>query len=100
MIGYQAGILAGIKYKRDWWLESKHGPEELQIRWAFMAPCAVHGGESTVQYGRWWVLDLSATPDAVVKTAYAAALMCEQHEAMEHFLYNGNRIFDPHRSIA
>ncbi len=34
--------------------------------------------------------------DEIVKTAYAAFKACVEHEVMEGFLYNSERVFNPH----
>lgn len=50
-------------------------------------------------FGRWWHVPDGTTPDAIVKTAYAAARLILEHELMESFRYDGVRIFDPHHDL-
>lgn len=39
------------------------------------------------------------TESDLVRLAYRTALETEMHECGEHFLYEGQRIFDPHRDV-
>ena len=36
----------------------------------------------------------------VVKTAWVCAKLIVEHELMEAFLFDGNRVFDPHKTVA
>jgi hypothetical protein len=85
-----------IKYK-DWRLVVHTAP--MSIQWSWSAPCTVNGGGPQPWTSRRWLIEPDATPEVVVKTAFAAAKMAEEHECAENFLFDGVRLFDPHRSV-
>jgi hypothetical protein len=70
----------------------------LWLQWVFFAPCA-ETGEACRQSGRKWRVSHYATPDEVVKTAFAAVLFALEHEARETFTYRGETIFHPHTDV-
>lgn len=68
------------------------------IYWQWLAPCNVNGGPAVWQRGRdWYVAGMSE--DAIIKTAYAAIKMAEEHELMENFRVDGVMVFNPHTPI-
>lgn len=84
--------LSKIRYK-DWEFVTWTDPEYnnfLQIQF-------VVNGER--QFCRIWYLDPSLTAAGIVKTAWAAVLAAEEHEARENFKYFGKRIFSPHFDV-
>jgi len=90
-----------IRYK-DWMLQttgSGYGSTsgDIYIHWVWSAPC-VNGGNVSIQHSREWVVT-ACDEEAIVKTAFAAAKMAEEHECAENFNYKGRRIFDPHRKL-
>jgi hypothetical protein len=96
MIGYITETLFKVKYKPGFWVERcqfEHGV--IGLRWATVAPCSVTG---VVQpwYGRWFGVDMDATPDQVVKTLLLAIKQFEEHECLEHFKFDGKCVVDPH----
>lgn len=56
-------------------------------------------GKLLIGTGRWWIVPQDTTVSGVVKTAFAAAKMILEHELMESFKWQGNRVFDPHNSV-
>jgi len=72
--------------------------EGFLIRTTFKRPDR-DSGEVQRGYGRWWHVPYDASESAIVKTAYAAARLILEHELMESFRYEGNRIFDPHHDV-
>lgn len=68
------------------------------IRTTFRRPDRDSGVIAT-GYGRWWHVPPDVTPSGVVKTAFAAAKMILEHELMESFRFEGERLFDPHHTI-
>lgn len=55
--------------------------------------------DGDVWRGRKWRLSKHMTPSEVVQTCLKAVLTAEEHEAREHFLYQGRAIFGPHINI-
>ncbi len=51
-------------------------------------------------FGRRWFVEHGSTESGLVKTALMAVLALAEHEVREHFLYQGRRPFDPHKSVA
>jgi hypothetical protein len=49
--------------------------------------------------GRQELINIGASVSGVVKTAWLLADLIVRHELMEAFLYRGNRVFDPHKSV-
>lgn len=68
------------------------------IRTTFMRP-DVNSGDIEKGYGRWMYIPDNISTDGLVKTAWLCAELIVKHELMEAFLYEGKRIFDPHKSI-
>lgn len=66
----------------------------LQIE--YQAPEPHGGGEVKSWRGRKWYLSEYMTDDEVVKTAYLAVRTAVEHEVMEGFLLDGQRVFNPH----
>ena len=102
-------ILLNITWKpsnvdMDWKWEVKklisepNFDEGTLIRTTFKRP-DTHTGEIGVGYGRWMYVPPNVTEDGVVKTAWLCAELIVRHELMESFLFDGNKIFDPHKSI-
>jgi hypothetical protein len=58
-----------------------------------------HTGEIGTGAGRKEFVPHGATESSVVKTAWLLAEMIVRHELMEAFLYDGVRLFDPHRTV-
>lgn len=84
-----------IAYK-DWQfiidIES-YGAPYLQIR--FEDPTMT----PTTQYCRKWLLYPTMNVDDFIRTAWAAVLQAEEHEARERFAYKGRHVMSPHLSI-
>lgn len=91
-------VADSIRYK-DWspTVQMMHSGGRVLFWWQWLAPC-VNTGERKLQESRKW--DITGfDEEAIVKTAFAAAKMAEEHECAENFNYQGRRIFDPHRSL-
>lgn len=69
------------------------------IRATFTRP-DTHTGVLGRGHGRWEFIDIGASESGVVKTCWLLAELVVRHELMEAFLYQGRRIFDPHRTVA
>jgi hypothetical protein len=65
------------------------------IQCSYQAACTVTGKDA-VWKGRKWYLSDHMTPDEVVKTCYAAFKAAVEHEVMEGFHFDGQRVFNPH----
>jgi len=65
------------------------------IQCEYLAPCSVTGNETRWR-GRKWYLSDHMTDDEVVKTSFAAFKATVDHEVMEGFLFDGQRVFNPH----
>lgn len=71
----------------------------FSVRTTFMRPDA-NSGEIEMGYGRWMYVPDNISKDGLVKTAWLCAELIIKHELMEAFLYDKNRIFDPHKSLS
>jgi hypothetical protein len=56
-------------------------------------------GKIATGYGRWWHVPHDVTESGIVKTAFAAAKLILEHELMEAFRVDGDRVFDPHHDL-
>jgi hypothetical protein len=65
------------------------------IQCIYEAPCTITG-EAKLWHGRKWYLSDHMTEDEVVKTCYAAFKAAVEHEVMEGFTFEGQRVFNPH----
>ncbi len=65
------------------------------LRVVMFAKCTV-SGEEDLQRGRWLVVEDPTDEAEVVRTAYQALGMFQQHEFQENFKYKGKVVFDPH----
>lgn len=86
-----------VEYK-DWefnvGVESSGAPF-LQI--VFEDPTQPAGART--QYCRKWLLYRTMNQSEAVRTAWAAVLQAEEHEARERFRYRGRRIMGPHFDV-
>ena len=96
-------IVKNVQYK-DWVLRySAHAPawpedSYFLLWWQFTSvdytdPARVVG----LWDGRKHHVPAFASEEQVVRTAFLAAKLCEEHEAAEAFNYAGVRVFDPHK---
>lgn len=60
--------------------------------------CAVTG-EAAPWQGRAWPVSLDTTNADIVQTAFKAILTAVEHEVREQFLFQGERVMDPHRDM-
>lgn len=60
--------------------------------------CAV-SGEPAPWSGRAWPVDYTITNGDLVQTAFKALLTAVEHEARELFLFQGEQVMNPHRSM-
>lgn len=90
-------IVSQVQYKH--WaivVREKHNVPFLRVEfWAE----STKTGEQELQVGRPWMLTGDMTDDQVVRTALAAVLAAEEHEAREQFTFGGRPIFGPHMSL-
>lgn len=82
----------------DWKWEVKYVDGGHLIRTTFQRP-DINTGEVGTGYGRWMHIPDGTTKEGIVKTAWLCAELIVRHELMESFLFDGNKIFDPHKSI-
>jgi hypothetical protein len=80
----------------NWEVESIDGGH--LIRTTFQRP-DINSGEMGTGYGRWMHVPNGVSKEGVVKTAWLCAELIVRHELMESFLFDGDKIFDPHKSI-
>lgn len=81
-----------------WKWEVKHVDGGHLIRTTFQRP-DINSGEMGTGYGRWMHIPEETTKEGVVKTAWLCAELIVKHELMESFLYEGKKIFDPHKTL-
>lgn len=65
------------------------------IQCVYAAPCTV-SNHLKEWHGRKWYLSDHMTEDEIVKTCFAAFKAAVEHEVMEGFLFEGQRVFNPH----
>ncbi|HMP50425.1 MAG TPA: nucleoside 2-deoxyribosyltransferase domain-containing protein [Candidatus Melainabacteria bacterium] len=53
----------------------------------------------TVQHGRKWFIARELKKSEVIQTIFKAVMTWQEHEAREHFKYQGHRIFGPHFKV-
>lgn len=56
-------------------------------------------GKSEEQHTRKWLLSRYAVSSEIVQTALKCVLTSLEHEAREHFLYRGERVYGPHYDV-
>lgn len=56
-------------------------------------------GEMGTGKGRQGFIPVGTTLSGVVKTAWLLAELIVRHELMEAFLFDGKRVFDPHKTV-
>lgn len=70
----------------------------VRFRIEYMEPDTVTGTPE-LQRGRWWYVEHDFSDEAIIKTAWAALTMSDEHRRREGFAFNGHRIFDPHKKV-
>lgn len=90
-------VLTCVRYKPGWHLRV-NAIDDLFLQWEFPGTCS-KTGEPSQQRGRKWRLSSHMTESELVTTALLAAITAEEHEAREHFRYQGKRLFNPHLSV-
>lgn len=68
------------------------------IRFTFNRPDTVTG-EMGRGAGRWELVAKGTSRTSVVKTCWLLLELLVRHELMEAFLYQGSRLFDPHKTV-
>lgn len=95
-------VIADVSYKPGWTVEIREMLDALTqtsnvlIRWEWKCR-DVNDSHEMQCGGRWWFIEEFATPHDILRTLRLAAIQCETHEVDEMLLYDGQRIFDPHR---
>lgn len=51
------------------------------------------------QYGRWWYIERDMSEEAIIKTAWLALTVSDEHARREWFRVDGVQIFSPHNRI-
>lgn len=95
-------VLDRVKFK-DWLFHlAEEGPRLwLQVRYleADVDGDPRNPEDLEIQHGRKWVVSRHATPSELVQTAFKAVMTSMEHQAREHFLYRGARVFGPHFDV-
>ncbi len=92
------GILDDISYKDyRFILHEERGELWLHIQYDRLDTFT---GIDGIGYARPWHISRAQTETGLVKTAFAAVKLVEEHEAMEAFKYRDVRPFDPHMPLA
>lgn len=90
-------VLNEVRFKNAGFLIEPCGDGYLiQLRCA--EPDAVMGAPQTYR-GRKWYVRRGAERSEIVRTAFLAAAVWQEHEARESFTYRGTRIFGPHGDV-
>jgi hypothetical protein len=79
------------------------GPDGSEFWHVGRSPFSLQYGRHVngeLQRGRKWLLSTHMMDEEVVQTALMAVLAFEEHEAREAFLFDGKRLFSPHKSLA
>ena len=85
-------IIDDIQYK-NWTKELRNIDENISLfRW-------IWSEDGEIQRARFWVIDHTQPHSDIVRTALAATLMAEEHEARERFRYQGKKVFNPHYNV-
>jgi hypothetical protein len=79
-------------------LDKTHPNGRIYLQCSYEAPCTVTG-EVKEWHSRKWYLSQHMTEDEIVKTAFAAFKATVEHEVMEGFRFDGDRVFNPHASF-
>jgi hypothetical protein len=96
-------LLAQVRYKPGSGFRLTQNGECVFLQHHQALPdCTVDPAESpTLQVrGRKFYLSPHMTDAEVIQTALMAVIAFEEHEAREAFLFRGDRIFGPHKSLA
>jgi hypothetical protein len=93
-----AEIARHIAYK-DWALDVIERDGEVYIRWRWVPPAYPPWPVPAEVRSRKWFVSRHSTTSEIVRTAFAAALLAEEHEAREHFLWCKRAVFGPHLSV-
>lgn len=93
-------IVDHIRYK-DWSLTTTDMHMKVPgvvVYWNWFGRCVL-SGQNAWHSARGWPVPTGATEEEIVRIAFAAAKMAEEHECAEHFNYKGRRVFDPHKAV-
>lgn len=77
-------------------------PDFTQIGWHISASFKrpdTDTGKTGIGYGRREFVEFGASISALVKTAWVCINMTINHEQLEGFCFDGERVFDPHKSV-
>lgn len=91
-------IAEKIGYKH-WQLDVLERDGEVFIRWRWSAYDATKDFEPYEAKSRKWFVSRYSTTSEVVRTAFAAVMMAEEHETREKFLWCKRAVFGPHLSV-
>ncbi len=96
-------IVASVGYKPGWAFRVEKPPMSggpIGIGMQAQVPCAYHPEITTVVRGLASMEEryfLAMDADRLSRFVFDAVMEIERHEAQEHFLVNGERVYDPHR---
>lgn len=79
-------------------LDDHIGPRGWLVRFTFNRPDN-RTGKMGRGAGRWELVEVDAKETTVVKTCWLLLELLVRHELMEAFLFDGVRLFDPHRTV-
>jgi hypothetical protein len=71
---------------------------KIRFRVEYMEPDA-DTGDPELQCGRWWYVEDYFTKQDIVKAAWAALTMSDEHRRREGFRYKNAQVFSPHNAV-
>lgn len=90
-------VLASVAF-RDFAFIVTPVPEGYQLQLQAQEPDA-HTGAQVLLHGRQWPISRFASKSEIVQTAFKAVVTWQEHEAREHFRFQGAQVFGPHFDI-
>lgn len=91
-VHYIGDLLSKVQYRWDWnWSINPLG-DVVAIHIFFLA-------DGEYQRCRRWIIENDASESDIYRTAFAAILAAEEHEARERFKVNGVPVFGPHGEV-
>jgi hypothetical protein len=77
-----------------------YGPIYIQVEGDVVDVDGPDAEIQTTVRGRKWLLSRHMTDGEIVQTVYLAVKQFNEHELMESFLFEGERVFDPHTRLS
>lgn len=92
-------VLSRIKYDKPWCSDNRFTVRDrngvIMLRHEQLAKC-IKTGRTEWQKGRWYFISEHSTDDEILRTAFLAVKVFEEHEINETFLVDGERFLNPH----